>query len=298
MSVEREGFDKSVMEDPANKSGLLGYERTERHYESLRLQAADGSSLEVTRQGAAIHELYLGDRRVLTSAEVDWLGHNKAKHDTSHSVLPFGPNGLQPQHGASRYLDYDIDLATSDRLSMSAYDRLLDVGHSQTTLLDGSGLTTVDEVINLGDTVRLLSFGKHFYFDVPEEGIADMNLWTPNSGRMLTATRPNGQKKQGSLQELHGLLMAGEPLICDDAPDYLRIVMPGGDRLGLQMRAHINGVRQPMQFALWHRPHTDTMCIEPLAGVRIEDDGTFYNDEVILGRHKVLQFETRLNRVT
>ena len=297
MSFEQEGFDRSVLSGPDNKVGLLGYEHAERQLEAVRLTTDGNSSLVVARQGAALHELVIGGDTLLTSAAVDWLGTSRAKRDTSHSVLPFGPNGLQPQHGASRYLDYDIDAAIGSQVAMGAYDRLLDVGHRQLIKLGRTGVAIADEVINLGSEDRSLSFGKHLYFAVPESEIGDMRVYDMSEGSdLLTVRRPNGVTVDGPFSSFYDLVEAGEPLVMGSS-GLLRLQMADGRDCLLIAQAYANNRSQPVQFALWHREGTDTMCIEPLTGVAVGEDGTFHNDRALISPGNELRMDIRLHQL-
>lgn len=279
------------------------HEREQRALSVIQITSPGGSSsAEVSRQGAAINKLHLAGRQVLVSAEVDWLGHTPGKRDTSHSTLPFGPNGNQPQHGLSRYLDYDVSTSVQGLIEMSARDPLLSVGHSQEVWLSDNEVVVTDDIVNIGDQPKNLSFGKHYYFSVLEQDIPNVRI-SQSGGGGLTVRRPNGELLWGEFADFLPHLNAGEPLVCENFTGQLNILTPDNhlllcaDALLLDELSQETPKLLPMQLAIWHRPGEDTLCFEPLTGVKLGDDGELFNNQVELDQDYSLRFFSSIERL-
>lgn len=284
------------------RSYVKAHEREQRPHKVVRIISPDGkSAAEIASQGAAINELHLAGSHVLTSAEVDWLGLTPGKRDTSHSVLPFGPNGDQPQHGLSRYLDYEISTSVNGLVEMNARDRLLQIEHSQEVWLGDGEFVATDEIINFGDKHRELSFGKHYYFSVPGPDIPSVRISQP--GNDIQVRRPNGELLWGEFADFWPYIKEGEPLICEDFSGQLVVQSPenrfylSADAITFEESSPVASELLPMQLAIWHRPGEDTLCFEPLTGVKVGDDGELFNNQVLVAPGCGISFHSSIEKL-
>jgi hypothetical protein len=253
-------------------------------------------------QGAYVLELVAGDYALLTSPgynpcnpdeERPVYGRDALAPGATHTMSPVGKMLGQddPQHGMSRRLNYDnVDLHSRDGVfvMMRAEEPSRTITHSKLFNLARTGLTFGDTLQNTSDTDTLYtSVGEHFYIPVPENEISQIKLLDS----MDESTQVEVARQDGQLSTIRTFGNIADGL-ADSQAFYLP--MPHNNSQffsfadGRRMRVSAYRVasqnRTPETnkgLLLWHRPGTNTICAEPVAGVSISA-GQFINNQLVL----------------
>lgn len=227
----------------------------------------DQSLLELRQRGAFITDLELTSPSTGLRESILYSGPDltKPKLSASHSAVPAGEgNDVGGQHGPLRWSDtheFPLDDGPHGEKRVALQMKRSDsgVGIAKTFELTGNSLTRTTTISNPGPGTVETSELEHDYYAVPEERIGEVMI--------------NGR----SLSEIYASDVERE----EDGTLYLRdfdgeaeIIFPDGRRV--RLTATFNGVsKYPLLLEVWHRPDTDSLSIEPAAGLRTdaENDG-------------------------
>lgn len=271
---------------------------------SLTLRNAS-TEVTVSGKGAAIDSLKVDGAQVLTT--YDGRPHGLPYLDTMHSMLPFSDN-FGPKHGSSRHLNYRVVGATGDRLAMCSTDPLTGMDHMQEVALLQNGIEIIDHVV--ADYDEQTSFGKHPYFKLDHTQISQAQIVGPGShNATINAIRSDGQRVNATLAELlqqqYLLGDSEEPqtFMLELPQGNIRLALPGA-AIDMQVSAQVTDSqdhiqRVPVNFFLWHRPGSDTFCIEPVAGAYIQlGNGKLVKNDLSLQEGSRLEFKTKITKAS
>ncbi len=269
--------------------------RVANHIKLERPGSSGPASLRIRTEGALIAELWVAERRVLTSPAGDDF-EQPVKTDATITMLPVGPSAVGPQHGASRYLDYGIEHSAGHSVKLAAKDTLRGVGHLKTITLESTGLTVTDEVVsnsNHGETG--LSLGEHFYFAVEEIDMAGVKfLDGAGAEQLITARKLDGAEQTGILAGFLPELKAGRSIYLDRFNGSQIISIPGLGEVTLQARAMSESQEHTVGLLIWHRPGSNSMCFEPVTGFMVGDEGRLHNDGIVLAPGELVTLVSRV----
>ncbi len=227
----------------------------------------DQSVLELRQRGAFITELELtspstGQRAPIFYEDPDVT---KPKLSASHSAVPAGEGqDVGGQHGPLRWSDtheFPQDDGPNGEKRVALQMKRSDSGVviAKTFELTGNKLTRTTTISNPGTEVVETSELEHDYYAVPEKRIGEVTI----NGRSLNELYVSDTERE------------------EDGTLYLRdfdgeaeIIFPDGRHVLLT--ATFDGVsKYPLLLEVWHRPDTDSLSIEPAAGLRTdaENDG-------------------------
>lgn len=259
--------------------------------------AKGNDSLLVRQTGAIIRVLKLGNVEVLTTGTK--LDPDKAeqpmKIDAAHTMLPVGPSKLGTQHGASRYIDYEVVSSTDSSVVLHAVDPLRNLGHTKTIELRGGSAVIVDDVENLNASEVAISLGEHFYFKAAEKDLAKVRMVEADG----SATRLHGHTIEGlgfdgEYKDALEVIRDGGTVHAESYSGSQMIEIPGMGRIKLVAQSK-NSRGQAIQVDLhvWHRPGSDTVAFEPVAGFRDDDAGP-HNDGIKLMAGESVQLRSEI----
>ncbi len=256
-------------------------------------------ALQVQTEGALIEDLRVGDTQVLTSVDVkdpetgdDFL--RPLKRDGTITVLPYGPSPAGPQHGPSRYNQYNIASSAANRLELTARDPQ-GYGHLKTLVAEADGATITDEVVNLSGNEARMSVGEHFYFPVQEAELAQVKFLNESGEETSFATGVEDKgNAHGKLSDFLDELMDGKTLHIEGFTGSQSISIPGLGVIELGADAQVEGQKQAVSLLIWHRPGTNTICFEPVAGVAMDSEGREQSDGVALGAGETVTLTSRV----
>lgn len=310
-------------------------ERTVRQIAVDGPQDAD-VELKVRTEGAIIRDLRVDGTQILASSDTSvHLSEVKTrkefafednpqplKIDGTITTLPYGPTDGGPQHGLSRILTYEsIPRSSANSLNLMARDPVMDLNHFKEFVVEPDGLSVVDEVVNTSDHETNLSIGEHYYFAVDKEKLADVKFLDETGAEQSIRVRKElgedddheaiyGEEETGTLSSFLDDLKDGKTLYLEGFTGTQVISIPGIGEITLTAEAvtnlsagnmadDANGQTQSVALLIWHRPGTDTICFEPVAGVTINSEGREVTDGLTIPAGKLASFTSRvkLNRV-
>lgn len=278
----------------------MGAER--RTVNELRYETNGGaSSLLVRQTGAAIRELRLGNVEVLTTGtELDPNGiEQPLKIDAAHTMLPVGPSELGPQHGVSRYSDYEVEHSTEKSVSLRSWDRLRNLGHFKDIDLDDDLVIITDTIENLALTDTQISAGEHLYFKVPEAELERIRLVEEDgSDAVIRGHNEDGSIFEGTYADMVGKIREGDTVYGENFTGSQLIEIPGVGQVRLLAEAaKSSGDSLQVDFHIWHRPGSNTVCFEPVVGFSVDEEGD-HNDGIKLGPDENLQLRSEIQLLT
>ncbi len=292
------------MSTPELQNGI-SYETTfgitEREYSSLSLEASGeegATSLLIRPEGAMILGLSVNGKTILTSPDLGTDFQQPVKIDATHTMLPAGMAEFGPQHGASRYLKYETDHAIHSEAQLSARDGLHELGHTKTFQVLPNGLQIIDDVVKLGEETEGLSLGEHFYFKVDQQQIPEIEMLDSSGvATDITVRRKDGSTQTGTIRDLWPELSEGNSFFYEGFDGSQLLRLPTGDILKIEAHAESPDGAIPVQMLIWHRPGTDTVCFEPLAGRTLDSDGNLKNSSIVLQPHQTMQLTSQVTIV-
>lgn len=273
----------------------------QRSYHDLRYELNKGttSSLLVRKEGAIIRRLQVNGVDILatgTSLDSDAI-EQPLKIDATHTMLPAGPNDVGPQHGPSRYLDYEIEHSTEGLVSLRAREPLRNLGHMKKFELQPDGLEITDTVENLGPVNIGLSIGEHLYFSVAEENLANIRFVKEDGNdTVITGHRDDGSYFTGNYSQALADFSGGRTIFDESFTGTQLIEIPRIGRIRLSAQAMKEGSSLPAMLFMWHRPGADTVCFEPVSGITVSEDG-LRNDGIALGSGENLELHTKIQLI-
>lgn len=291
-----------------NNSEKFSNVENERVPHGLRVELTSGDDAMVVRQiGATILGLRLNGIDVLTTGtdltpdEPD----ERIKIDATHTMLPAGPNDQGPiqgpQHGPSRYLEYGVDQPDEASAFFRAHVPMWDLDHSTAFRVGGGTAEIVDTAANVTDAETGLSIGKHLYLKVAEEDLPNIRfVETDGSDTRLAGHKQSGKAGEpfeGDFTDIVDHISQGKTVFHERFTGSQLIEITGIGRLRLSANAlGPDGQAVPVMLWLWHRPGSDTVCFEPVAGFRVDESG-FYNTEIPVSPGGSIQLKTKLELV-
>lgn len=282
--------------DDINYENKFGFEK--RTFSSTHLETVDDSgqaSLIFRHEGASILDLTVGGRQILTSPSSSDDFEQPVKIDATHTMLPAGKSNFGPQHGPSRYLDYGINTQLGSSAQLSARDNLRGLGHTKSFELLPNGLQIIDDVANLNNVAEALSVGEHFYFSIEEQDIPEIIILDKiGEPTEITVGTKDGTSQTGTIKDLWPELQKGESFLYDGYSGSQQLRLPGNKVISIDAFAQNMGESVPVQMLIWHRPDTNTVCFEPVAGFTRDENGIRKNDAIILNPHEDLQLISRV----
>lgn len=265
MSISKGVFDRLITEratgrQPAARSGT-------------KTVAVGDARVTVREQGGYIVEALLmdADGHLVPLLFAD-ANISRTKINASHSMVPAGPyDGLGGQHGFARWADYHVTVA-GNVLNMTAQTPEGGLGIHKDIRLDPSTITIICQVANHGPESIHTSIGEHLYFTLPGER---------SEGMLLGADTPLHPIPQREA------IMRGEAVFWDAFDGKAIAEFPHGSKT---IHLHVtttmsdeHGARQsceaPTGMLLWHRPGTESICLEPVVGSKSLPD----NKHVAIG---------------
>ena len=278
----------------------MGAER--RTTNELRYETNDGESSLVVRQtGATIRELRLGNVEVLTTGTAldPHDIEQPLKIDAAHTMLPVGPSDLGPQHGVSRYSEYEVEHSTTTSVTLRNWDRLRNFGHTKEVgLFDDSAVIT-DTIENLALESTQTSAGEHLYFKVPEAELEGIRLVEEDGNdTVIRGHNEDGSIFEGTYADIVKKIQQGDTVYGENFSGSQLIEIPGVGQVRLLAEAaKSSGDDVRVDFHIWHRPGSDTVCFEPVVGFNVDEDGD-HNDGIRLGPDESLQLRSEIQLVT
>lgn len=267
----------------------------------LRYELDKGaSSLLIRKEGATIRRLQVNGVDVLTTGTD--LGDNAMeqqplKIDATHTMLPAGPNEIGPQHGLSRYLDYEVGHSTKSSVSLRARDPLRNLGHTKELELQPDGLEVTDRVESLGADTIGISVGEHLYFSVAEKNLPGIRFIDEDgSDTTIRGHREDGSEFVGNYSDTLADISIGETVFDENFPGTQLIEIPGIGRIRLTARLSKSEDNMPVYLFMWHRPGANTVCFEPVAGFNVGSDG-MHNDRIVLEPGESLELQSKIQLV-
>lgn len=252
MPISKKLFDHLIME------------RATGHQPAARVDtktvAVGGARVTVREQGGYIVEALLKDAsgRIVPLLFAD-ADISRTKINASHSMIPAGPyDGLGGQHGFARWADYDVTVA-GNVLSMTAQTPEGGLGIHKNIRLEPSTITIICQATNHGSQIIHTSIGEHLYFTLPGERSEGMLLGTD------APLAPIPEREA---------IMRGETVFWDTFDGRVVAEFPdGGKTISMYVTtttADEHGARRPCKaptgMLLWHRPGTESICLEPVVG--------------------------------
>jgi len=256
-----------------------------------------GASVDVRRRGSIITGLCLETNHphIWTTnvlyADTEML--DQPKLPASHPAFPFGRHeGLGGQHGWPRYADFELFSETSSSLRMSAGDPAEVPVMTRAMRLARKSFSLSTQVENATGEAVDGSVAEHYYFVLPgdlkdvrindkklssvmgkdavndiDNGVARfMTINTEpvgESGRRLPTTR---------VHLFHGIDIELDAMAMGDAPS----------------------ADADMSLVFWRRPGSASLCIEPVYGARLDDDGNLINTELVLAHGESVALNTEI----
>ena len=277
------------------------------------------STLNVRAEGGVIRKLTVGGVTVLTSTETavdrtdpvdgdfkdDFLQPVKLSTGTI-SLLPYGSSEGQPDHGSGRYTTYMVGKSIGNELELMANDTRRGLGHLKTFTVKPDGLEVVDEVVNTGDSPAKLSIGEHYYVAVDKDKMSEVKFVDAKTGAeqsIKVRVERDGDKQgpiygpdeTGPLSAFMEALRDGKTLYFEGFNGSQAISIPGIGEITLSANAEQEGTDVPVGLLIWHRPDSDTICFEPVAGVKISDEGRELNLGITLAPGKDMGEAVKFN---
>lgn len=258
--------------------------------DTVRLENGD-SSIEVRTRGAFITECKLMSFSTEPKA-VELLycdpEISASKLTASHMMTPVGPSeGIGGQHGIARWVDWhvfenptDAPLSQNPRIVMQA--KRGDLGESlfRTLELGKDELIIHSEIQSNVEEDTKVSLGEHLYFPCKEGDIEKIRLYMDYS-----------EDESVSLAEAFGQdiadgILEGEPYYWSGFNGHVDVDFGDDEALvEIDSDLDIGDDTAPIQMVgmlIWHKPGTDSICFEPVAGFYKMPDGTLRNDELRL----------------
>lgn len=199
------------------------------------------------------------------------------KMDAAHSMVPVGKTAGQAvdRHGNSRYRTYDVDGdPAAGELVLTAHDDDYALTHTKTVSLLRDGLRVSDRLEQDADAESRLSIGEHFYIPVRQADISDIIVLNGGGNpTQLAAHQMDGAALTGTFQDMDPALQAGETFYFV-LPESGRCEFAFPDGRVITVSAAVessDGQAISTGLFIWHRPGSDTLCIEPLAGAHVAD---------------------------
>ncbi len=248
-------------------------------------------TVDVAALGAEMQSIQTRDGR-------HWLWHGDAEHWTGRSPILFPMVGKAPndtvsidgeryqmsQHGFARRSAFELVVEETDRCvyrleaseasrALYPFDFRLDVEHK----LEGRAVVVTAEVTNLGKNVMPFGIGFHPAFAWPLPGAAGVHAVTLDNG-----AEPGLHRLSGGLVEPQSLpspfetgrVVLGHELFAADA-----MIFPEGAGAGLRYgpetgpAIHFTWENLP-NLALWTKPGSGFICLEPWHGTAAEVGGS------------------------
>lgn len=252
--------------------------------------------------GAYITTLNVGGLPLLTSPGrnpyrpdeplPDTIAGEPVKMDAAHSMVPVGITKGQyvDRHGNSRYRPYQVyGEPASGEVVLDAHDDDYGLEHSKTYQLQADGLTVIDSLENTGDSEQHLSIGEHFYIPVQEADIRGITILDGSgNATSLELHQMDGEALTGSFADMDAGLQAGETFFHMLPSGGSRsFAFPDGRVVTVSAKVESSdGLSNTAGLFIWHRPGSDTLCIEPLAGAIVADSdqtpGLLTNTGIVL----------------
>ncbi|MBI1952139.1 hypothetical protein HYS42_00250, partial [Candidatus Saccharibacteria bacterium] len=108
--------------------------------------------------------------------------------------------------------------------------------------------------------------------------------------------RDDGTEFTGSYGDTVADISVGRTVFYENFSGTQLIDIPGKGRVKLVARASKSGDSQPVLLFMWHRPGADTVCFEPVVGVKVNSDG-MHNDGIVLEPGEILELNTEIQFV-
>jgi len=208
-------------------------------------------------------------------------------------MAPVGPapKTVGGQHGFLRWIDYEKNVVSgANTLALTAGGwppRAM--RHFE---LKPDALTTTTSVLNYKNKSVGLSLGHHDYYSVAENDIPSI--------------RVNGEPLDEQLRQ-EGALAAtlrGEAQFWPAFAGSAEISFPteaGIRTLQVDARAknaHEELPPESLGMLFWHRPGTDSLCIEPVAGVAHKEDGSLAANGIVVAAGSYAMIATTIRLVS
>jgi len=241
--------------------------------------------MAIRQEGAVVLEAWLKKGRhevptmILTSDIVDdpYSSHARiAKLGVgSHTMSPVGPSeGFGGQHGFARWATYTSEKVGDSKGILRAETPPNYFKLTKEFEIGSDGIPALDSTIRLQNKTgkrQFTSAGEHFYFPLPD-----------GDAEGLIVNSPNGDAPMND-PELRDLVMSGQAQfwpgftgdnIGIDFPDGRKILISGSATI-LESDGAKTNVDHQLGMLFWHRPGTESICIEPTVGFAgIENPGT------------------------
>lgn len=283
------------------RTGVIG-ERVRPPEFSVSLSNGSVTAEILPERGGSIGALSIDGVPVLVSYRAD------GKYNTSHPMFPFSRNNpYLPVHGAIRFTPHRMLNPSSDRISVEGTDVWSGAKHCREVRLLRTGIEATSWVdTSEANGTQHTSYGNHFYIPAPQPDQVHIATGSQRNAT-LKARRPNGQLIVGTLPEL----LARQDIqgSSEEAETYMlltegdmTLVLPGITlKLASKCLIHSGDGQPPIEVPvmpfLWHDRRSGTICIEPIAGARITEEGQLITTGLELNPGQLLQFVTKITKV-
>ncbi|MFZ1812681.1 MAG: hypothetical protein WAU02_04185 [Candidatus Saccharimonadales bacterium] len=248
------------------------------------------AQVNVRARGGMITSCLLEDPETTETVPILYCDDGKkAKASATHSMSPVGPsNEPGGQHGPWRWADFRQFPSGDSRVLHMQAERS-DVAEPTMTrrvMLPSQSELAITSVVhsNRFEQPETTNLGEHVYLACPENDICEVVI----NGNTLTDVLPEGMLER---------VLAGEPYHWATAPETLRIGFVDGRTLEMSATARVdddgNEVKYSVTYLIWHRPGTDSLCIEPVVGYDQERDS-----RIELASGASLSLETRIQLIS
>jgi hypothetical protein len=191
-------------------------------------------------------------------------GRAPAKIDAPHDMSPAGASDdIGGQHGIYRWANWEVARHDPRCVELVADTPDADyLGMRKSLSLDDNGLTIATTLIHDIDDIDApidTSLGHHLYFRTDPQ--------TTERPQIVPLAGPSPLQDQTVFEAV----VNGDSHYWSTFEGQATIILPGIGRFLMQSEATLTEdgttTRLPVGMLLWRRPHTDSICFEPVVGI-------------------------------